>query len=285
MILATGVRPPLQARAVATVQWHPEQAREGSLAEVYVHADAGTAPDSAAGVVAGEALHFERSADGSFWAVVPVPLGCPDTLTVTIVLSDNGASSDTVLARLPVRRRSEAMQLLELPPPFNRPPDSATTVRLEAEAALLDSIRERGRELPRLWRGPFMRPVAGRVTTAFGEGRRIDGMPEPRHLAVDLAGAEGSAIRAANRGVVVLVRSLYASGLTVVLAHGAGLVTSYGHLRRATVAIGDTLTRGEVLGRVGATGRATGPHLHWAAFYGALAVDPLSLLTLKGPLR
>jgi murein DD-endopeptidase MepM/ murein hydrolase activator NlpD len=252
------------------------------LAEVWV-ADSSAASDRLSGVVAGEPLHFEVTEQGGrFWALVPVPLGSADTLDLQVVRHRDDAS-DTLRAHLRVRHRKEPMQVLHLPAPFDRPPDSATTARLEGEAAVLDSILARAHDAPRLWHHGFVRPVPGRVTTAFGAGREIDGMTEPRHEGVDLAGAKGSAVRAPNRAVVVLVTTRYESGLTVVLDHGAGLVTTYGHLSRALVAAGDTVDRGQVLGRVGATGRATGPHLHWGAFYGALPVDPLSLLALDGP--
>jgi len=87
-------------------------------------------------------------------------------------------------------------------------------------------------------------------------------------------------VRATNRGVVTFVGDLYFSGMTVFLDHGAGLVTAYLHLSRALVAPGDTVARGQLIGRVGASGRVTGPHLHWLAAYGSVAVDPLDLLRL-----
>jgi len=279
-LLAVGARGGPSTRDA--VRWHPARALEGMLAEVWV-ADSSAAGDRLTGIVAGEPLHFEvTETRRSFWALVPVPLGWADTLALPLVLEREGAS-DTLLTHLPVRHRKEPMQVLHLPAPFDHPPDSATTARLTSEAAALDSILERAHEAPRLWHHVFVRPVPGRVTTAFGAGREIDGMTEPRHEGVDLAGAKGSAVRAPNRAVVALVATRYESGLTVVLDHGAGLVTTYGHLSRALVATGDTVERGQVLGRVGATGRATGPHLHWGAFYGALPVDPLSLLALDGP--
>jgi murein DD-endopeptidase MepM/ murein hydrolase activator NlpD len=99
-------------------------------------------------------------------------------------------------------------------------------------------------------------------------------------MGVDFAGRTGAPVRAANRGVVALVGNFYLGGRVVYIDHGAGLVTGYFHLSRATVAVGDTVARGEVIGFVGATGRVTGPHLHWIARYGAVTVDPMTLLTL-----
>jgi murein DD-endopeptidase MepM/ murein hydrolase activator NlpD len=115
----------------------------------------------------------------------------------------------------------------------------------------------------------------------FGVSRVFNGVVRSRHLGVDFAGARGAPVRAANRGVVALVADLYLSGTTLLIDHGAGLVTGYLHLSRALVAPGDTVARGQLIGRVGASGRVTGPHLHWLAAYGHITFDPLDLLRLN----
>jgi murein DD-endopeptidase MepM/ murein hydrolase activator NlpD len=102
-----------------------------------------------------------------------------------------------------------------------------------------------------------------------------------RHLGVDFAGRRGTPVRAGNRGVVVFAGKLYYSGASIFLDHGVGLVTGYFHLSRTIGAVGDTVRRGQVIGYVGATGRVTGPHLHWVGSYGTVSVDPLDLLTLQ----
>jgi murein DD-endopeptidase MepM/ murein hydrolase activator NlpD len=96
---------------------------------------------------------------------------------------------------------------------------------------------------------------------------------------VDLAGTTGTPVRAANRGVVVVAGSFYYQGNAVYLDHGNGLVTSYLHLSRLLVSPGDTVDPGRVIGLVGATGRVTGPHLHWTAHFGRILFDPLSLMS------
>ena len=118
------------------------------------------------------------------------------------------------------------------------------------------------------------------MTSGFGRRREFNGTIQSRHMGVDFAGVSGAPVRAANRGVVALVDEFYMGGNVIYLDHGAGLVTAYFHLSRANVEAGDTVARGQVIGRVGATGRVTGPHLHWVARYGAITVDPLSLLDL-----
>ena len=102
------------------------------------------------------------------------------------------------------------------------------------------------------------------------------------HGGVDFAGQPGDSVRAANRGVVALVDNFFLAGNVVYIDHGGGVVTGYFHLTQALVAVGDTVQRGQEIGLVGATGRVTGPHLHWSARYGALTVNPIDLLTVAG---
>jgi murein DD-endopeptidase MepM/ murein hydrolase activator NlpD len=87
-------------------------------------------------------------------------------------------------------------------------------------------------------------------------------------------------VRAANRGVVALVDNFFLAGNVIYIDHGAGVVTAYFHLSKTLVAVGDTVKRGQEIGLVGNTGRVTGPHLHWAARYGAITVNPLDLVAL-----
>jgi murein DD-endopeptidase MepM/ murein hydrolase activator NlpD len=100
------------------------------------------------------------------------------------------------------------------------------------------------------------------------------------HSGLDISGRKGDPVRASNRGVVALVGNFFYGGMCIYVLHGEGLMTLYYHLSRTLVSAGDTVERGQVIGRVGATGRVTGPHLHWGAQYGAIAFDPADLLTL-----
>src|SRR5688500_11968719 len=135
---------------------------------------------------------------------------------------------------------------------------------------------------PRLW-DEVIKPRDSRITSVFGTGREFNGRVQSRHTGTDFAGAVGTPIRAAARGVVALVDTFYLAGRVIYIDHGAGLVTAYFHLSRADVAVGDTVTAGQAIGRVGATGRVTGPHLHWVVRYGAISVDPLSFLAIAKP--
>ncbi len=135
----------------------------------------------------------------------------------------------------------------------------------------------------RLWDGPFRIPLDG-VTTGsnFGKRRILNGNPGSPHGGMDLPGTTGTLVHAAQRGNVALAEELFFSGNTVVLDHGLGIYTFYGHLSEIDVKAGDTLETGAVLGKVGATGRVTGPHLHWGLTVERARVNPLLLVKLLG---
>jgi murein DD-endopeptidase MepM/ murein hydrolase activator NlpD len=133
----------------------------------------------------------------------------------------------------------------------------------------------------RLWEGGFRIPLDG-VTTGsnFGRRRILNGNPGSPHGGVDLPGATGTPVHATQRGRVVLAEELFFSGNTVVLDHGLGIYTFYGHLSEIDARVGHTLEAGAVLGKVGATGRVTGPHLHWGLTVERARVNPLLLVKL-----
>jgi murein DD-endopeptidase MepM/ murein hydrolase activator NlpD len=124
-------------------------------------------------------------------------------------------------------------------------------------------------------------PRDTRVTSWFGSGREFNGTVQSRHTGTDFQGGVGAPVNAAARGVVALSDTLLLAGRALYIDHGAGLVTAYFHLSEALVAAGDTVDAGQTIGRVGASGRVTGPHLHWVVRYGPISVDPLSLIALR----
>jgi murein DD-endopeptidase MepM/ murein hydrolase activator NlpD len=187
--------------------------------------------------------------------------------------------------RVPVALRPTGVERLTTDTTFTAPLDSALAERVRRETARVVASLQGSHQRPRLWTEPFRPPRPTRVTSPFGKGRSYNaGDVQGRHRGTDFAGDRGDPVRAANRGVVVLADTLFFAGGAIYVDHGAGVVTAYLHLDRATVAAGDTVARGQIIGRVGATGRVTGPHLHWAAFYGRVAFDPVDLLALDpGP--
>ena len=154
--------------------------------------------------------------------------------------------------------------------------DPKAEKRAEEEAKKLKAIWETS--TPRkLWQGSFLSPVATQLTSGFGRRRIVNNQPRNPHSGVDLKATVGTPIKAANAGQVVLAENLYFSGNTVVLDHGLGLYTFYAHCSTMAVSPGDAVTRGQVIAKVGATGRVTGPHLHWACRLNEARVNPLKL--------
>jgi murein DD-endopeptidase MepM/ murein hydrolase activator NlpD len=168
---------------------------------------------------------------------------------------------------------------------------SLTLARRYVEEPVDPKVRRRiagdRRAFERAWNQPpapprflagFGWPRTSQVTGRFGDQRVLNGKKESVHYGLDLTGPRGAPIVAAADGEVVLARNAYYSGKTVVLWHGAGVFTLYFHMDRIDVRPGAQVRRGERLGLLGATGRATGPHLHWSAKVAGLYVDPESLL-------
>ena len=161
---------------------------------------------------------------------------------------------------------------------------------VEPDPEQLERAKEEGRRLSeifdritpeRIWQGRFRIPLNG-VTTGgnFGRRRILNGQPHSPHSGVDFPSPTGTPVHAAQRGRVVLAESLYFPGNTVVLDHGLGLYTLYGHLSTIAVKVGDLVEAGAVLGKVGATGRVTGPHLHWGLTVNKARVNALQIVEL-----
>lgn len=128
---------------------------------------------------------------------------------------------------------------------------------------------------------PFDWPRVADTTAPFGDLRLLNGKKKSQHFGMDLDGSTGDPIYAANDGEVVMARDCFASGNTVLVHHGGRLFTSYFHLSAFDVKVGDRVKRGQLLGRVGKTGRVTGPHLHFGVKLDGRWVDPESLLRLR----
>jgi len=150
-----------------------------------------------------------------------------------------------------------------------------------------DEERQKLREIydrvtpEKLWDGKFRIPLDG-VTTGsnFGRRRILNGNPGSPHGGADLPGTTGTLVHAAQRGRVVLAEELFFSGNTVVVDHGLGIYTFYGHFSEIDAKVGDLVETGAVLGKVGATGRVTGPHLHWGLTVEKARVNPMQLVRL-----
>jgi murein DD-endopeptidase MepM/ murein hydrolase activator NlpD len=233
------------------------------------------------GALAGEPLHFMNAAAGTWHAIGAVPVDATGSLVASVILQRMSGKTETVRTRLTLPTRPPPIaQPLAVDSAFTRPLDSATAARVERENARARDIGEHAHASPPMWTASFLRPRTSVITSEFGSGRLFNGRMTSRHLGVDFRGASGEPVRAANRGVVALVDNFFLAGNVVYIDHGGGVVTAYFHLSKTLVATGDTVVRGQRIGLVGATGRVTGPHLHWAARYGAITVNPLDLVGL-----
>jgi len=237
------------------------------------------------GWMAGEPLHFVPTSRRTWHAIGGIPVDAPDSVTARVVmeLSSNRIDTVRVRIRLPPLRVS-ASRLLAVAPRFTRPLDAETEARVARENERARDVGRQSHARSILWTQSFLRPRASSITSRFGSGRLFNGKVTSRHLGVDFRGAIGEPVYAANRGVVALADAFFLAGNVVYIDHGRGVVTGYFHLSRTTVMAGDTVERGQKIGLVGATGRVTGPHLHWSARYGVLAVNPLDLLVLDSRL-
>jgi murein DD-endopeptidase MepM/ murein hydrolase activator NlpD len=129
----------------------------------------------------------------------------------------------------------------------------------------------------------FIQPLQGRVSSLFGHRRFFNGQARNPHSGLDIAAPTGSEISAPAAGEVTLVDDLYYNGKTIFLDHGQGLITMYCHLSESLVTQGERVAQGEVIGLVGATGRVTGPHLHWSVSLNGYRVDPQSMMAELTP--
>jgi murein DD-endopeptidase MepM/ murein hydrolase activator NlpD len=181
---------------------------------------------------------------------------------------------------LDVRDKAFPTRELTVAEAFVNPPASETN-RIAAEGARLEAIWKV--ETPqRFWEGPFVRPVTEPANSAFGSRSVFNGQMRTPHSGADFLSPAGTPVHAPAAGRVVVAAPLYYSGNTVVIDHGLGLYSLFAHFSAIAVHESDLVAPGDVLGRVGATGRVTGPHLHWAVRVGGARVDPLSVLALLG---
>lgn len=262
------------------VRWEPERPAQGTLFRIEVRASDGSVMRPGA-TLADEVLHFRGMGPGAWEAIAAAPLDTGPSIELPLIVLRWGGIVDTLRMTIPVGRGEYRMEKLTVAPRFGAPPDSATAARLASERARAREVSRKAHATPRLW-DEVVRPRDSRITSGFGDGREFNGQVQSRHTGTDFAGAVGAPVFAAARGVVALVDDFYLAGNVVYLDHGEGLVTAYFHLSRQDVAVGDTVEVGQVIGRVGNTGRVTGPHLHWVVRYGRISVDPLSLMALVG---
>ena len=136
-----------------------------------------------------------------------------------------------------------------------------------------------------LWKGTFIRPVPGKVISPFGTKRIINDQPRSPHSGIDMRGQTGTPIKTMNHGKIVLTDDFFFSGKSVVIDHGGEILSMYFHLNKILVQHGEYVKKGQVIGLIGSTGRASGPHLHWGIRLNRARVDPMMFIDLSRQLE
>jgi murein DD-endopeptidase MepM/ murein hydrolase activator NlpD len=241
------------------------------------------APEGLSGDWGGRPLAFFPVAGGAA-ALVGIDLDTPPGRVAWRVAAPGAGGSPEAVQAGTVAIRARAFETQRLTLPSRQVDlDEPTLARVRAEQAALQAVLADSAPL-RLWQGRFRTPVpGGRPTGGFGLRRLINGQPRSPHAGFDWAAPAGTPVHAASGGRAVLVAEHFFAGRLVVLDHGLGLFTLYFHLEDVRVAGGEAVEGGQVLGTVGMSGRATGPHLHLSVILGGARVDPEALLALDAP--
>jgi murein DD-endopeptidase MepM/ murein hydrolase activator NlpD len=221
---------------------------------------------------------------GEAWRVlVGIDLDVELGTHVVSIEAESATGPATATHSLVVTGKEFRTRKLTVDPGFVNPPASAAA-RIEEESKLTNAIWSAPPTDPSTPELVFKAPVPHRANSAFGTRSIFNGEPRGAHSGADFLSPTGTPVRAPAPGTIVLARDLYYSGGSVVIDHGLGLFSFFAHFSAITAKVGDVVTTGDIVGRVGATGRVTGPHLHWTARLNGARVDPLALLELlKAP--
>jgi len=199
---------------------------------------------------------------GNYKAVVNVsPSGYKKQFEIEVVHKDYG-----------VRTLTLPKEMVEL--------DKKTLKRVRKESDIINGLWEAPASAP-VWSDFFMRPVDGDVIGPFGTGSIINNQPRSPHTGVDLMGEEGTPVKAINDGKVILICDHFFTGKSIFLDHGGEVISMYFHLKEIDVKQDHMVHKGQIIGLVGSTGRATGPHLHWGIRVNGARINPLSLIDLS----
>jgi murein DD-endopeptidase MepM/ murein hydrolase activator NlpD len=228
----------------------------------------------------GKKLPFFQASDGHSWYAlagldVEAAVG-PATLKIEAKRGESVGHLDLSIEIHPARYRTESISVA---PRFVEP-NPEDLKQIKADNQLKTEVFAVSASEP-LWHGSFRAPVISSATDSFGVRRMYNGKLASIHKGMDFRARMGTPVRASNSGNVVLAQRLYYEGNCVVIDHGLGLYTLSMHLSRVSVHVGQRVEAGERLGLSGATGRVTGPHLHWAVRWQGAYLDPAKLLKLN----
>ena len=256
---------PLLIAAFAVPSWAGTLSLEGSVEQGGLVR--GKTDPGAAVTLDGRALRV--APDGSF--IFGFGREAPSTAALDVAFPD-GSREHRDLA---VQARHYDVQRIDGLPEQQVTPDAATRERIKREGVVIAAARAADSNLL-FFEAPLVWPAQGPISGVYGSQRILNGEPRAPHMGVDIAAPRGSPIVAAAGGTVTLAeRDLFYTGGTVIIDHGYGLATTYQHMDRVDVTVGQHVAAGERIGTVGATGRVTGPHLHWSLNWYEVRLDPM----------
>jgi len=260
-VLIVAMGPVLAGAEPTALPFNPSPV-PGGVAAIVIHGKATPTPPKA--TYHGEPVLVRRSTRG--WvAVVGIPLSAKAGRDV-IEVNGHAVPFNIKPKRYPEQR-------IQLKDQRKVTPNAEDEARIAREQALMTPAWKAWPEglVPSL---RFSQPTPGGLTSSFGLRRIFNGESRAPHGGLDIKAPAGQAVRAPAAGVVVLTGDFFFSGNAVFLAHGEGVVSLFAHLSKVTVTQGQTVQAGDLLGEVGQTGRATGPHLHWSLSLNNARVDP-----------
>ncbi len=217
---------------------------------------------------------------GDSWRLlVGIDLDVPLGTHIVTIDADSPTGPASATHELVVTAKEFRTRRLTVDPDFVNAP-AAMAERIAAESKELNAIWSAAPTEPSTAALTFTAPVPHRANSAFGTRSIFNGEPRGAHSGADFLSPTGTPVRAPAAGTVVLAKDLYFSGGSVVIDHGLGIFSFFAHFSKITATVGDRVEAGAIVGRVGATGRVTGPHLHWTVRLNGARVDPLALLEL-----
>lgn len=196
------------------------------------------------------------------------------TRSLKVVTPDGGIFQKD----LPVKTRQYAIERVDGLPPSTVTPDPSATARIQQDARMVATARQR-REQHAYYTDGFIWPAEGRISGVYGSQRVLNGEPRRPHYGLDIAAPTGTEVYAPADGLITMTHpDMYYSGGTIILDHGQGLSSTFLHLNKILVEAGSFVKQGDLIGLIGSTGRASGPHLDWRMNWLDRRVNPQPLL-------
>jgi hypothetical protein len=258
---------------------HPGKQFSGKQGEVlWIEVPSGNPQARVNGVLLQRKIPFFPLAEGKFAGIIGLDMQDPPGIQELRITVESADKTEHLTYSIEIMKETYSVQHLKLPKnKVDLDPETLKRVRLE-QKEMADAFHHIGTRP--LWEGAFLEPTTGTVTGRFGSHRVINGQHKRPHSGEDIAAPQGTPVLAINKGTVIATLDHFFSGKGVIIDHGVGLFSMYFHLSEINVQPGQALTKGEAVGKVGATGRATGPHLHWGVRLNGARVNPYALTAL-----